>query len=282
MKYLFIFAISFIISYVITNKYDESLFLSLLLLFFVTFFHYSSVLCLIPILLALCFVYLPRKIKPYYPLLNFFILVYVFISMTEFCIHKYVMHCRSGDWLGKLASFFPFLDKEYTIQCESHLQHHKEVEPDMSLKRVEHEDTLFMAWRVFLFIESMFLLCVFLAKTISNAVIDNRLIFGLSFVITFLYQYLWNKTHVNMHRYAADFSIWMGPYDEKIFDLNWMTALLYQNHENHHMQKGEQKGNYNIIVLGADEWFGTNVKEVDNREYCVSHSSEKICKRSPL
>jgi len=180
-----------------------------------------------------------------------------------------------------MASLFPFMEKEYVEQCESHLQHHKEVEPDMSLKRVEHEDTLFMAWRLFLFIESIFLLCIFLAKFISNAAIDSWWLIVSSFFITFLYQYLWNKTHVNMHSYEADFSIWMGPYDEKLFDLSWMTALLYQNHEKHHMQKGEQKGNYNIILLGADEWFGTNVKEVNNREYCVSHSSEKICKRSP-
>jgi hypothetical protein len=68
-----------------------------------------------------------------------------------------------------------------------------------------------------------------------------------------------------------------GPYDENLFDLSWFTALLYKNHSNHHLQKGAKKGNYNIIFLGADEWFGYNVKNVDNREHCMANPTEKVC-----
>ena len=48
--------------------------------------------------------------------------------------------------------------------------------------------------------------------------------------------------------------------------------------KNHHLQKGDKKGNYNVILLGADEWFGLNNKIVDNVEYCKVNRHEHICK----
>lgn len=97
-------------------------------------------------------------------------------------------------------------------------------------------------------------------------------------IITFLYDYLWNKIHARMHNYNINYSILKGPYDEDMFDLDPSKKQLYMNHVYHHLQKGEKKGNYNIILLGADEWFGYNNKIIDNKEYCKSHPDEKICK----
>ena len=44
-------------------------------------------------------------------------------------------------------------------------------------------------------------------------------------------------------------------------------------------KKGEKKGNYNVIALGADEWFNKNVKIIDNEEFCKNpkNKHEKIC-----
>ena len=96
-------------------------------------------------------------------------------------------------------------------------------------------------------------------------------------VITFIYEYLWNKVHTHMHNYETEFSIIRGPYDENLFNLGFMKDILYDNHKNHHLQKGQKKGNYNVILLGADEWFGFNNKIIDNIGYCKSHGYEKIC-----
>ena len=47
----------------------------------------------------------------------------------------------------------------------------------------------------------------------------------------------------------------------------------------HHIQKGKKKGNFNIIFLGADEWFNDNRKSVNNENYCKIHSEDEICKK---
>ena len=75
-----------------------------------------------------------------------------------------------------------------------------------------------------------------------------------------------------------EYSIIKGPYDNGFFNLNYINYLLYDNHKKHHLQKGSKKGNYNVIILGADEWFNTNVYKVDNKEYCETHQNEQICK----
>jgi hypothetical protein len=80
-----------------------------------------------------------------------------------------------------------------------------------------------------------------------------------------------------MHEYEIEYSIKEGPYDENLFTIDPVKDLLLENHQKHHLQKGDEKGNYNVIILGADEWFGYNVQKVDNKEYCKSHTNEKIC-----
>ena len=101
-------------------------------------------------------------------------------------------------------------------------------------------------------------------------------IFSISIVV--FWGYIWNKTHSQMHSYEGEYSIMEGPY-ENIFDLTFIKNMLFKNHLMHHLQKGDKKGNYNVIFLGADEWFGLNNKIPDNREYCKTHQSEKICKQ---
>ena len=59
---------------------------------------------------------------------------------------------------------------------------------------------------------------------------------------------------------------------------NWAN----KNHIYHHLQKGDRKGNYNIILPGADILFGTYNTCIDNTEYCnkddLSEYDKKLCK----
>ena len=43
------------------------------------------------------------------------------------------------------------------------------------------------------------------------------------------------------------------------------------------MRKGDNRGNYNVILLGADEWFNKNNKSIDNIEFCIKNPTNKIC-----
>jgi hypothetical protein len=178
----------------------------------------------------------------------------------------------------KLIKDIPFLNTQFLLTCEKHIQHHLEVEPDMSLNDNKYKESLFMGWNIFIHLFFAFLLCVLLAKLISNHNISYKNIFIFCIIITFIWEYLWNKVHVKMHDYDIRYSIKEGPYDENLLNLDIIKDILIQNHRNHHLQKGDKKGNYNVIILGADEWFGYNNKKIDNSEYCTTHLNENICK----
>ena len=79
-----------------------------------------------------------------------------------------------------------------------------------------------------------------------------------------------------MHQTDYTINIKDGPIEHKT-NFNLLTRCLIGNHTNHHLQKGPSKGNYNVIFLGADEWFNNNVVEIDNKDYCRDNKTEPIC-----
>jgi hypothetical protein len=187
------------------------------------------------------------------------------------------MHCEKDSMLKNLFENIPIIYDRILIESSSHINHHLEVETDMTLKHIDDDNSLFMSWNNYILFFFFFLSSVFISKFITNYPISYTYIFLLGIIITFLYEYIWNKTHHTMHEYDKGYSILRGPYDEDIFDLDPIKNILYMNHLRHHLQKGEKKGNYNVILLGADEWFGYNNKTIDNTEYCKTHPHEKIC-----
>jgi hypothetical protein len=187
------------------------------------------------------------------------------------------MHCDKTSLLTKIIKKIPFLNEEYISTCDHHIEHHMEVNPDMKLNKNKLKDSLFMGWNTYIFIFFITLLSLFISKNISTYIISYKNIFIISIILSFIWSYIWNKVHVKMHKMHLDYSIKEGPYDENLLDLDIIKNLLLVNHTNHHLQKGDKKGNYNVIVLGADEWFGYNNKTVDNKEYCKTHINEQIC-----
>lgn len=275
----YIFFLIFILLFILTKNYDLSLFISLIGFLFITIYNYYSPLLILPFIIGLLIYTFNfwKKFHKYLSLINFVSLTYILLSIFEFWCHKYIMHCDKNNILTKIIQFIPFINNEYNEQCDSHIKHHLEVETDMSLNNVDDERSLFMEWRSFFIFYIIFLFCVIISKSISNFNISYKYLFVIGLIITFIYEYLWNKVHTHIHNYETDFSILRGPYDEKLLNLGFLKDILYDNHKNHHLQKGSKKGNYNVILLGADEWFGFNNKIIDNIEYCKSHGSEKIC-----
>ena len=204
-------------------------------------------------------------------------LIYALISICEFLLHKFVMHCDENSLLSKIINTIPILNRRYNITCSSHKTHHLEVAPDMTLSENKSKESLFMGWKTYPFLFIFMSISCVLSKWISGYSISYTALFMVNLILPFIWSYIWNKVHFKMHDYEVEYSIKEGPYDENIFTMDPIKKVLVGNHTKHHLQKGEKKGNYNVIVLGADEWFGYNVKEIDNKEYCNSHQNEKIC-----
>ena len=56
---------------------------------------------------------------------------------------------------------------------------------------------------------------------------------------------------------------------------------MWRNHALHHMQKGNTKGNYNIIVPGFDFLMGTHTDRVyDNAVYCKDADDKRCLERN--
>ena len=278
--YFILLIISFIFFYyILFNKnYDLSLFSSLTIFLLLTIFNYNYYYLFIPLIIFFISIIVKFNLKKNINLVNFILLFYIFFSIVEFLTHKYAMHCDKNSFISKLIEYIPFINTQYFLTCKKHIQHHLEVEPDMKLNNNKYKESLFMGWNIFIHLFIAFFICGLLSKIISKYNISYKYLFIYCIIITFIWEYLWNKVHVKMHDYDINYSIKEGPYDENLFNLDIFKYLLLQNHKNHHLQKGEQKGNYNVIILGADEWFGYNNTKIDNSEYCKTHINEKICK----
>lgn len=279
MKYFILLFLSFSVLYIITKKYSFSLFISLLLFFLVTIFNYNlSLFYILCIFLILLYNYAKKLLNnKSLNLFNFIMIDYVLNSIHEFFLHKHIMHCNTSFILKHI----PFIQNFSYIKyiCSSHIQHHNEVQPDMNLIYIKNKISLFFNWylTIFYMIITTFIL-LYISKIISKFQISIINMFIISIIFSVFYSYLWNKIHKQMHNADIPFSILEGSYDNGLFDLSFITNILLPNHRNHHLQKGEKKGNYNIIALGADEWFYKNNKHINNTEYCETHQTEEICK----
>ena len=279
MYYCLLLIIIYSLCYYITENYTKSVFASLLLFSFVTIFNYNYKYLLFPITyVIICFAFNVKITTEFMKCTNFIIIFYICFSITELIVHRYIMHCNNDSILTTIFGYIPFLNKQYLLTCDKHIQHHIEVDPDMTIPNNKNKESLFMGWQIFGYLFMVIFICFTIGKYISNYNISFKYLIFFSLIIAFLWQYLWNKLHAQMHEYDIDYSIKEGPYDEGILDLTFVKNILLTNHENHHLQKGDNKGNYNVILLGADEWFGLNVKNVDNNEYCKTHTNEKICR----
>ena len=286
-SYVFNFLLMYVYYFQLTSNHLISLAISLINLFASTFIKYvyaqdyikaQIINNIIFICLLYCHVEIIKLIEPYVNIIIFICTSYVLLSTCEWLTHKYIMHCDKKSLYYKILSKFDYYNLiEKT--CDSHIQHHLEVKPNMHLSGVKNKDSLFMGWKIgfYIGIVNFFILC--LTKNISQISLSYFNLFLLAIGLTVGWSYLWNKVHPLMHQYEGTYSIKEGPY-ESILNLNLISKLLYKNHQNHHLQKGHKKGNYNIIIFGADEWFGTNVQNVDNREYCANSQvfNEEICK----
>jgi hypothetical protein len=249
MKYFLFFIISFTLIYFFTKKnYNLSLFFSLLLFLLITIYRYNKKVFYYT-LISIAILYTLFDCEKNLDLLNFIMLIYIFISILELLVHKYFMHSDKGKFISK------YFADTYT----SHINHHITVEPDMTL-RTKDSSGLFMQWSEYGFMSLGIFIITILSKTISNYRISLFNCGIIALINAYLWSYLWNKIHNKMHYHNSDFTIKDGPYDNNLVNMDFIKNMLLDNHTKHHMLKGDNQCNYNVILLGADEWFNTHNK----------------------
>ena len=175
------------------------------------------------------------------------LVIYLTLSFTEWFLHRYVMH-GNPEALGR----FPLIGSPLAKTADTHLEHHKTVQSDMTLK--DHQDDNSLIFRIETVLESaLFSIPILMLSgqfTLKEAV-------AVSAVSGLIYSLLWNSIHTKMHGQEVA-SRWDSTTPvNALAHRNPIYEFLWKYHAVHHVQKGKEKTNYNIILPGMDFIFGT-------------------------
>lgn len=183
--------------------------------------------------------------------------------MVEWYIHRYLMHKHTNCIIHFINYPIKYLYKKVHgyDQTVDHVEHHTRVENDGS---VYHEDNgiLFHIYGVpFIALITFILYCI-ISYIIGNKHTRSEYMCNclLCIFISFMYYYLWNILHPSYHNYMDNKEKYINPWVEK----NPIYKFLLKYHLLHHLNKGDKKCNFNIIIPGADYLFGTYKGCVDN------------------
>jgi len=191
--------------------------------------------------------------------------MYIIISFLEWYIHKYLMHRSDNQLINKVNHGFKQL--YYKIhgsqQDEAHINHHQNVHNNGDVTVVD-DDGMFYHW-AHIPLTTVVGFAIYYAVTKSfgytHKVKEYAIIFGCFGGISYLYYILWNILHPSYHRY--------GEYAKYEFIRNnSVYKYLEKYHMIHHLNKGDNKCNFNILLPGFDHLAGTFRWSVDNNEYC--------------
>jgi hypothetical protein len=170
-------------------------------------------------------------------------------SVMEWVIHRNIMHCyQSAPWI---------LNSPIKSVCLEHKNHHLSVKKDMTLREPSRDDDLvFNIETTSIFVILFFIITRFVVYILDIKGIGIYTHATVSVLFMFLVSMIWNSVHTKMH--AKDVYV---PFIPKIDTPESMYNVYLTNHELHHKIKGEDKGNFNVVLLGADEIMDTNNKE---------------------
>jgi len=208
----------------------------------------------------------------------FFIFLYVIVSLIEWISHFYIMH-QNG--IVKMIH-----DNIIKIDT-NHIAHHLETRLDQSLvEDFKEEGLVFNIMKISAFIlvlitvTSGYLFWLYFPN--AKQCLSLPVIVLLSFVVSYGYFYYWNSIHTHYHKHyiEANKPLSKNPAITiySIFphfipdETSYLYKYLLWYHTIHHLTKGEDKGNYNIICPLFDFIFGTYKSTVDNTKHFANHS----------
>ena len=177
--------------------------------------------------------------------------VYLVGTNIEYIIHRFIMH-NMNNFIGK-----------------AHITHHKHTSnKDMSLQNMDTKDykEIMPNHNLILEIRDVIgglFLCFFSGYIFNNLYFIKLNLFFLITVqvIWLLYVvFMWNSIHPYIHgKCGREFTYFSLSYDSTEFlakNIGYIKWLI-NNHRKHHIYKGDKKGNYNIILPGADFIYNT-------------------------
>jgi hypothetical protein len=185
------------------------------------------------------------------------LLVYSMFSMTEWFVHKYIMHG----------------DKDKTSFARDHIVHHIHTLPDMKLSSSsEYGDNidkylgLYFIWRSSIVV--FFIGCTqcFILNYITGLNVSAFYIITLVFIFCLYQSSFWNTIHPDIHEIPLNLTWkegipgwngWKHLFSTITIDNITLYDWLKANHRMHHLRKGTNKGNYNVTLPGADFIFGS-------------------------
>lgn len=170
------------------------------------------------------------------------IVLYIALTITEWVIHKYIMHNRAGVIINR-------------IYGKTHLNYHKKIDNELQLDSDSPLSIIFMDAIAFLImLISIFILFNIIINHLDIPLFRFKLdlntltILKISLGITFFYKFIRDYLHYKIHNIPTLFNI---PIPRRY--LKWVT----HRQRLHHLHSGN--GNFNILVPGGDIIFNDNI-----------------------
>jgi hypothetical protein len=180
---------------------------------------------------------------------------YIIISLIEWIVHKYLMHCYVNmRWLEKVSTSNIFLGK-LSDNCKNHKNHHLGTRSDMLLATLDDKYEIVIGWSSMFLLAIVFMCIMFPIIYLLELKINRVQLVATAFLFSVVYVVAWNSLHARIH--SVQFKQSFGTPPSIGLHVSH-TGMYYRNHEMHHRIKGKNKGNFNAVALGADEIFGSN------------------------
>ena len=201
--------------------------------------------------------------------------MYLIMSSLEWYIHRYLMHDSDNKLLNNINHVFKqvYYKIHGSHQDENHINHHKIVQNNGDVS-VEDDGMFYSASHIPITTVVSFTMYYALTKLLgyTHTVKEYTIMFGCFGGVSYLYYLLWNILHPTYHKY--------GGYENNEFIRgNILYKFLEKYHLIHHLHKGDNKCNFNIIIPGFDHLAGTFRWSVDNNEFCGDNTDKTYKER---
>jgi len=162
------------------------------------------------------------------------VLLYLQFSFLEVFWHKVIMHNKPDSFI-----------RRWGIYDDTHIKHHLSESNDMYSKKGHHEDDLFFDYWTDLKYANLIIFIVWYYTIQIFYECKWHYVLLLSIIVMFIYNIIYNELHYYSHKI-----------NECEYKDNFIFKWIYNNHKVHHLIKGKDKGNYNILCPGADHILG--------------------------
>ncbi len=169
----------------------------------------------------------------------------------EYILHRFLMH-NENNYYGY-----------------NHVHHHKNTDKNMNIininrkeyenKKIEGDNLIFQPKESIILMIVLYCF-VYIFYILSPVKLNKYFLILLPLIYSIYGLIMWNSIHPYIHKKCGrNYTIFSLPCNitEYIAKKNSFIQWLIENHKKHHNIKGNNKGNYNITIPGADFMYNT-------------------------